>query len=66
MPGCAKKLAVRSSFLSIMNTSFCGLGLFSILDVGFPVFGSKSISFSSPPLIPLPGSGFCLSAGLIR
>lgn len=57
MPGCAKKLAVRSSLLSIMNTSFpVGVLLCSIGDDGLPVSGplpgrSKSISFPSPPLM---------------
>lgn len=52
MPGCAKKLAVRLSLLSMISTSLpVGLLLF---DDGLPVaepplvwFGSKSISLSS-------------------
>lgn len=57
MPGCAKKLAVRSSLLSMMNTSLpVGVWL-STPDAGLPVAvelpplgWSKSISLPSPVL----------------
>lgn len=54
IPGCAKKLAVRSSPRSMMNTSL-PVGV-SMPGVGLPVTISllpgftKSISFKSPPL----------------
>lgn len=57
MPGCAKKLVVRSSVLSMMSTSFPVGGWLSVAglpvaDELAPFVWSKSISFPSPP-IPL-------------
>lgn len=69
MPGCAKKLAVRSSpRLSIINTSLpVGVWPGSMPDIGFPVaisplpVLSKSISLPSLPIISPSVSRFGLS-----
>lgn len=73
MPGCAKKLAVRSSpRLSMIDTSL-PVGV-SKPGIGFPVTISllpgltKSISFKSPPLNSVSGSSGmgCLSSIFCR